>query len=267
VARKDVIIVQLRNPTGKGEPLPILRVFDDIKMLRLKRAFFEDTIRQVAEVQDVDIKIAVAPPSRASWAEEAIDHLVTRFSKLADYRDLSQRVEIITQAVAPLEDRTAANLRRCLENGYRRTVLVGGFTPTLEPQRLTVLVGGFTPTLEPQRLRDALNNLRNHPLILGPTIEGGCYLIGLRSDSADAIGLVTVGSDVAYKNSIAALTNAGLSWQEIDLSYDVGHQEDLEYVVREINHCRYTGDEETGSCTEAVLAEFIEESPPPEQGA
>lgn len=247
MARKDVIVVQLRNPTGKGEPLPVLRVFDDVKMLRLKRAFFEDTIRQVAEVENVDIKIAVAPPSRASWAKEAIDHLGERFSEFANYSDLARRAEIVTQDVAPLEERTAENLTRCLENGYRRTVLVGGFTPTLEPQRL----------------EDALNNLRSHPLILGPTIEGGCYLIGLRSDCRDAIGLVTVGSDIAYKKSTAALTHAGLSWQEIDLSYDVGHQEDLEYVVREINHCRYTGDEETGRCTEEVLAAFIKESLPP----
>ena len=57
------------------------------------------------------------------------------------------------------------------------------------------------------------------------------------------------------------MKKAGLPWQEIDLSYDVGHQEDLEYVVREINHCRYTGDEETGRCTELILSEFIKETP------
>jgi len=98
-------------------------------------------------------------------------------------------------------------------------------------------------------------------LILGPTIEGGCYLIGLRSDCREAIGLVSVGSDVAYKRSTSALTEAGITWQEIDLSYDVGHQEDLEFIVREINHCRYTGDEDTALNTERVLAQFINESP------
>jgi glycosyltransferase A (GT-A) superfamily protein (DUF2064 family) len=246
VARKDVIIVQLRNPTGKDEPLPVLRVFDDVKMLKLKRAFFEDTIRQVAEVENVDIKIAVAPPSRASWAKDAVAHLMERFGQKDNYRDLDKRTEIVPQSVSPLVERTAENLEQCMNNGYQRTVLVGGYMPTLEPQRM----------------EEALHHLRKHPLILGPTIEGGCYLIGLRSDCKPAIGLVTVGSDVAYKDSIAALTAAGLEWQEIDLSYDVGHQEDLEFIVREINHRRYTGDEETGRCTEDVLAEFIKDVPP-----
>ena len=246
MAHKDTILVQLRNPTGKGEPTPVLRVFDDVKMLKLKRAFLEDTIRQVAEIENADLKIAVAPPSRALWAKDAIEHLTARFGDKKAYASLADRTEIITQTTEPLQKRTADNLQRCLENGYQRTVLVGGFTPTLDPQRV----------------QDALNHLRKHPLILGPTIEGGCYLIGLRADCREAIGLVTVGSDVAYKDSTAALQEAGLPWQEIDLSYDVGHQEDLEYVVREINHCRYTGDEETGRCTEQVLAEFIKQSPP-----
>ncbi len=246
MAHKDTIVVQLRNPAGKGEPTPVLRVFDDVKMLKLKRAFLEDTIRQVAEIKNVDLKIAVAPPSRASWAKDAVEHLAARFSNIKAYAGLASRTEIITQPTEPLEKRTADNLRHCLDNGYQRTVLVGGFTPTLDPQRV----------------QDALSHLRKHPLILGPTIEGGCYLIGLRTDCPEAIGLVTVGSDIAYKESTAALRKAGLPWQEIDLSYDVGHQEDLEYVVREINHCRYTGDEETGRCTEQLLAEFIQESPP-----
>lgn len=243
---KDAIIVQLRNPPGKEEPFPVLRVFDDAQMLKLKRAFFEDTIRQIAEVRGSDIKLAVAPPARISWAQDAIENLAKRYDGQSAYKALAARTEIIPQAVAPLEERTADNMQRCFDEGYERVVLVGGFTPTLDPQRVI----------------DALRHLNSHPLILGPTIEGGCYLIGMRADSRDAIGLVSVGSDVAYKKSINALNTAGIPWQEIDLSYDVGHQEDLEFIVREINHCRYTGDEDTALNTERVLAQFMRESPP-----
>ncbi len=243
-AKKDVVIVQLRNPVGHGEPVPVLRVFDDKRMLTLKRAFFEDTIRQVAEIKDVEIKLAVAPSERVAWAQTAVEHLMDRYPNRAEYRKLADRVEILTQDVAPIEQRTAGNLKHCLDNGYQRAVLVGGYTPTLDPNLV----------------KDALGNLHKHPIILGPTIEGGCYLIGLRGDCPEALGLVTVGSDVAYKRSIAALRDADLAWQEIELSYDVGHQEDLEFVINEINHCRYTGDEETGRCTESVLAEFMQDA-------
>jgi len=245
VVSKETIVIQVRNPAGLDDPMPVLRVFDDERMLRLKRAFFEDTLRQVAEIDQIDIKIAVAPPARVTWANEAIEHLAERFSRRRRFRDLSRRVEIISQQVIPVEERTAQILAHCLGNGYERVVMVGGYHPTLEPERL----------------HDALRHLRNHPLILGPTIEGGCYLIGLRSDCRKAIGLVTLGSDVSYAHSTAALVRAGITWQEIDLSYDVGHQEDLEFIVREINHCRCIGDEDTALCTENVLAEFIDGRP------
>lgn len=242
--KKDVVIVQLRNPVGQNEPLPVLRVFDDKQMIRLKRAFFEDTIRQVAEVPTVDIRLAVSPVSRATWASAAVDNLMERYAALPGYAKLCDRVEIVPQEPAPLDERTANNLRECVAVGYQRIVMVGGYTPTLGTNRI----------------EDALHHLSKHPIILGPTIEGGCYMIGLRGDCEQAVGLVTVGSDVAYKNSTTALRAAGLTWQEIELSYDAGHQEDLEFIVREINHCRYTGDEETGRCTESVLAEFMQAS-------
>lgn len=240
--KKDVVIVQLRNPVGQNEPFPVLRVFNDKQMIRLKRAFFEDTIRQVAEVPTVDIRLAVSPATRASWASAAIDNLARRYAERPEYAKLHNRVQIVTQAPAPIDERTASNLRDCVAAGYQRIVMVGGYTPTLGTNRV----------------EDALHHLSKHPIILGPTIEGGCYMIGLRGDCEQAVGLVTVGSDVAYKNSTTALRAAGLSWQEIELSYDAAHQEDLEFIVREINHCRYTGDEETGRCTESVLAEFMQ---------
>ncbi len=243
MASRNVILIQLRNPVGKEEPLPVLRVFDDVHMLRLKRAFFEDTLCQAAAVENTEIKIAIAPPARVVWAKDAISSLASRYPHTRAYQSLAPRTEIIGQAVAPITKRTTDNLRRCLEAGYRNVVLMGGFVPTVS----TELLAG------------ALAYLNNHPIILGPTIEGGCYLVGLRSDCPEAAALISIGVDTSYKDSTEALSQAGLAWQEIDLCYDVTHQEDLEFIVREINHHRFLGDEETAKCTEAVLSEFMSE--------
>ncbi|HUU46717.1 MAG TPA: DUF2064 domain-containing protein [Acidobacteriota bacterium] len=242
--KRDIVLIQVRNPVGKSEPLPVLRVFDDMRMLRLKRAFFEDTLCQVAGIDGVDIKIAVAPPPRSVWARDAIANLTERFPQHRSFQTLTDRTEVIAQAVAPIDKRSAANLKYCLEAGYRNIVLMGGYIPTINPELIAT----------------AFHYLSKHPLILGPTIEGGCYLVGLRSDCAEAADLVSIGTDVSYKNSTEALRETGITWQEIELCYDVSHQEDLEFIVREINHFRFTGDEETAQCTEATLAEFIRET-------
>lgn len=243
MASRNVIILQLRNPVGKEEPLPVLRVYDDIHMLRLKRAFFEDTLRQAARVENSDIKIAVAPPSRGIWGKEAIANLVERHREGCAFSTLAGRTEIIGQGVAPIDERSAENLQMALTAGYKNIVLMSGYVPTVRSEQL---VGAFT-------------YLSEHPIVLGPTIEGGCYLVGLRSDCPEAAGLISIGTDTSYRDSTEALGKRKLKWQEIDLSYDISHQEDIEFIVREINHARFIGDEEIGLCTEAILSEFMNE--------
>lgn len=243
MASRNVIILQLRNPVGKEEPLPVLRVYDDIHMLRLKRAFFEDTLQQAARVENADIKIAVAPPSRSVWGKEAIANLARRLPEERAFATLAARSEIIGQGVAPIEERTTENLQMALAAGYKNILLMSGYVPTVRPEQLA----------------SAFTFLSEHPIILGPTIEGGCYLVGLRSDCPNAASLITIGTDTAYRDSTEALSKKKLKWQEIDLSYDVGHQEDIEFIVREINHARFTGDEEIGLRTEATLSEFMNE--------
>jgi hypothetical protein len=245
MAQRSIILIQVRNPIGKNEPLPVLRVFNDVKMLKLKRAFFEDTLCQAAAVEGVDLKIAIAPPARGIWAKEAIESLAERFPDDRAFRSLAERAEIIAQPVAPIQKRSATNLKYCLDQGYRNIVLMGGYIPTIS----TDLIAG------------AFQHLAKHPLILGPTIEGGCYMVGLRSDCPDAAAIVSIGTDRAYKDSTESLSQAEIPWQEIDLSYDVSHQEDLEFIVNEINHCRITGDENTALCTESILAEYMREAP------
>lgn len=244
MASRNVIILQLRNPVGKAEPVPVLRVYDDIHMLRLKRAFFEDTLRQVARVENADIKIAVAPPSRSVWGKDAVADLVKQHPDERCFANLAPRCEIIGQGVAPIEERSAENLGMALKAGYKNIILMSGYMPTLRTQQVA----------------DVLQYLSEHPIILGPTIEGGCYLVAMRSDTPQAASLVTIGGDTSYKDSTEALTKHKLTWQETDLSYDVSHQEDLEFIVREINHARFTGDEEIGLCTEEILSEFMSET-------
>ena len=243
MASRNVIILQLRNPVGKEEPLPVLRVYDDIHMLRLKRAFFEDTLQQAARVENTDIRIAVAPPARCVWGKDAIANLAKRLPDERAFANLAARSEIIGQGVAPINERTTENLQMALAAGYKKILLMSGYVPTVRSEQLA---GAFT-------------YLSEHPIILGPTIEGGCYLVGLRADCPEAAPLVSIGNDTSYRDSTEALGKKKFKWQEIDLSYDVTHQEDIEFIVREINHARFTGDEEIGLCTEAILSEFMNE--------
>jgi hypothetical protein len=70
---------------------------------------------------------------------------------------------------------------------------------------------------------------------------------------------IPVGTDQAYGALSDRLRELDLVWKELELWYDVSHQEDIEFIVRDINHFRLTGDEESARATEDVLARYVDQ--------
>ena len=128
----------------------------------------------------------------------------------------------------------------------------GGYTHVLA-------VGGYNPTLARRTLSVAFRELRHKPIVLGPTILGGLYLLGMDRDRPELLAGVPMGTDQACRVLSERLDEDGLEWAELDLWYDITHQENVEFVVRDINQFRLTGDEESGRATEEILASFLDQ--------
>lgn len=84
----------------------------------------------------------------------------------------------------------------------------------------TVLVGADTPHLGSALLRDALDRLRTVDAVLGPSTEGGFYLLGFRGAPARVAGAFAESNEAA---AVARLTAASL----LPPSFDIDVPEDL----------------------------------------
>ncbi len=241
--KQDALIISVRNPMTQADRPESLRLFTDQQMLTLKTAFVEDTLCTCAQIAGVDLKVAIAPPARAKIVKKALKNLAARFPRRKTMTTLAERVEILTQDVAPYEERLRETISYVFDEGYQRVLLIGGYNPTIMKDTLTM----------------AFRQLRNHPIIIGPTIRGGLYLLGLETNRPDILEDVPLSSDRAYATLIEQLKQQNLQWQEMELWYDVRHQEDIDFIVRDINQFRLTGDENTASATEAVLVKYSDE--------
>jgi len=239
----DTLIILVKNPTAVNERPPALRVFSDEQMLELKTAFIEDTICTCARLDGVDLKVAVAPEERAQLASNAMDNLIKRFPRRQAFTTLPERSEILTQKVAPLAERMSETVDHCFTVGYERVLVLGGYNPTI-----TRMI-----------LNRALRELKHQQVVLGPTIRGGFYLIGTDAHRPELFGNIPVGTDDAYRAVCDRLGKLDLAWKELDLWYDVSHQEDIEFIVRDINQFRLTGDEESARATEEVLTKYLDQ--------
>lgn len=93
------------------------------------------------------------------------------------------------QSEGDLGERMARAARRSFEAGATRTVIVGSDCPSLPPPAIT----------------SALEHLRAADVVLGPSTDGGYYLIGLRQPEDELFHDVTWSTGSVLQQTVAAL--------------------------------------------------------------
>jgi rSAM/selenodomain-associated transferase 1 len=97
-----------------------------------------------------------------------------------------------------------------------------------------VLVGSDCPALDHAILRNGLEKLNRHDLVLGPAVDGGYYLIGLSAAVSDCSFLFTGidwGTDQVLEQTLRQAEKISLSHTLLPQLHDIDRPEDLV-------HCR-----------------------------
>lgn len=150
----------------------------------------------------------------------------------------------------------------------------------------TIVLGGDSPLLPLDYVEEAFEALDRHDVVLGPSDDGGYYLIGLGGPGSPAgSGIMSDpgipgdpnvpgeperrrhtdgrfdrlfesihwGTDRVLRQTRAAIRACGLSSHELPAWHDVDRPADLDRLAREIRALRAKGDLMTGRFTETAL--------------
>jgi uncharacterized protein len=93
-------------------------------------------------------------------------------------------------------------------------------------------VGADTPGLTPAMLEDALESLDSYDAVLGPTEDGGYYLVGLTRCPEGLFLNIRWSSAVTLQDTIARLTQFGIRHTLAKEWFDLDTEEDLNRVRR-----------------------------------
>jgi len=101
--------------------------------------------------------------------------------------------------------------------------------PFTEGFRRVILVGSDSPDLPGDFLRNAIVELQTHDIVLGPSSDGGYYLIGFRDDTflPSVFDGILWSSSTVFQETIAKVKNAGRSlsllpaWSDVDIISDL----------------------------------------------
>ncbi|MGE3154048.1 MAG: TIGR04282 family arsenosugar biosynthesis glycosyltransferase [Nitrospiraceae bacterium] len=102
-----------------------------------------------------------------------------------------------------------------------------------EGYRRLLIVGTDLPSLPLSIYRDALAQLDRHPVVIGPALDGGYYLLGLTRAVPEMFDQIPWSTGEVLTATIARADAAGLSVGQLQPWRDVDTIEDLRSIIQE----------------------------------
>jgi rSAM/selenodomain-associated transferase 1 len=107
-------------------------------------------------------------------------------------------------------------MRQALEGGYRKAAIIGSDCPTITPGDVEA----------------AFSSLSANDLVLGPCEDGGYYLIGATRPIESVFEGISWGSQRVLSETLEKAQEAGLTFELLDVKYDIDSYSDLERYYR-----------------------------------
>ncbi len=102
------------------------------------------------------------------------------------------------------------------------------FKSVLTMESKAVIIGSDCPQMSKTVIDQALLELDNHDVVIGPTFDGGYYLLGMKVHHKALFHNIEWSSQHVYSSTIKAIKDSGLSYFALDKMHDLDYKEDLD---------------------------------------
>jgi rSAM/selenodomain-associated transferase 1 len=144
--------------------------------------------------------------------------IVCPTSDIADLISWLPAIEIVGQQGEGLAAGLASAFRIFISRGYRRVVAIDGDSPQLPPETL----------------HKAFLLLDEADVVVGPTTDGGYYLVGSKTVQPELFDKQRMGTGRALDSLMASAQGLGLRVALTETHYDVDEAEDLARLAWEL---------------------------------
>ncbi len=119
-----------------------------------------------------------------------------------------------------------------------------------------ITIGSDSPTLSSAHFDEALDALSKHDVYLGPSFDGGFYLIAMKAPTAAPFQGITWSTERVAQETVQACRSAGLDVTLGQWWYDVDEIEDLQRLHFHVLDVLCNHSPESLKNTASVLVEF-----------
>jgi rSAM/selenodomain-associated transferase 1 len=202
---RPAVIVMIKAPRAGSVKTRLTPLLSDADAAALAACFAHDAVNSASRVES-EVVIAYAPADGRDVLEASLPSGLHWMEQRG--RDLGERLEGVAEQAFDL-----------------------GFGPL-------VFIGADSPTLPPDFIATAIDSLAagQSDIALGPTEDGGFYLVGLRSHTRGIFQNVAWSTSEAYAQTARNAARLGLRLLALPLWYDVDTPSDLQRLRDELSN-------------------------------
>jgi len=109
------------------------------------------------------------------------------------------------------------------------------FSVALQTYEKVVVIGTDCPSLNEAYISQAFVSLEENNAVIGPAVDGGYVLLGLRKFSPEIFQGISWGSGTVFVQTENALNDLSWSYTELEIMHDVDRPEDLQRYPHLLN--------------------------------
>ena len=114
-----------------------------------------------------------------------------------------------------------------------------------------ILIGTDIPELRAESVETAFDRLDGDDVVLGPTADGGYYLVGMSALHRETFDVKHYGGSSVMEDTVKSLEKAGLTFAFTDTYHDMDDRSDLAGFLRRMRTDRRLRNSETGKFIKA----------------
>lgn len=203
----NALILFARDPILGKVKTRLSPFFKDDVILKLYTCFLQDSLNNIQQVENVDLFVGVAPSNESGFFTGTLD---------SDMR-------LFVQAGENLGDKMRRALQDRFLEGYERVIIIGSDSPSL-------------PVSYISRALDS-----DKDIVLGPSTDGGYYLIGMAGKVVEVFKDVSWGTEKVLRETLKNLEQNDASLELLPVWYDIDNPEDLKFFKTHLDLIEQAG--------------------------
>ena len=230
---RNCVIVFAKNPIPNYVKTRLIPRLSADQAAALYRAFLTDWCETLSELSTIDLIVAYTPEGSQSDLQTIIGDAVTYIQQTGD--NLGERLTSATYWAS--------------ENGYEKIIITGSDSPTLPLAYIS----------------QAFEVLDICDIVVGPSVDGGYYLIGFSNQNLTAV-VPTIYEGIAWstknvlQQTVEHIHRINAKLNLLPVWYDVDTPEDLDFLQAHLSALRLAEGRVQAVRTEKILLKLSKEN-------